>query len=388
MINEVMKKKALFVATIYDFLDGFEANNMEILQNMGYEVHCIANPYVDQIPGNPKVETPNINKLGGVVKHGWRCARSPYDKNNIIAFRQLKALLKKENFDLVHCHTPMGGVLARLACEPYRKKGMKVIYTAHGFHFYDGAPRKNWLVYYPIEKELSRITDVIINITEEDYNRARNEFHAGKVCYVPGIGVDIKKFQNDIPEQDIIEIRKQLGVPNNYIALFSVGELNDNKNHETVIRALAKLKQKNVFYSIAGNGPKQEYLEQLIVDLGLNDRVRLLGYREDVSNLYKAADIYVHPSFREGLSVATMEAMASGLPVINGRIRGNVDLIDENGGILFDPSSVQDCVAAIERMILMSKEERSRMGAYNQSKIKKFGKENVSKLMHDIYASF
>lgn len=378
-----MKKKALFVATIYPFLDGFETNDMKILQEMGYEVHTIANPYVDQIPGNPKVETPNIDKLGGVKKHGWRCARSPYDKNNIIAFRQLQALLKKENFDLVHCHTPMGGVLARIACGPYRKKGMKVIYTAHGFHFYDGAPKKNWLIYYPIEKELSRITDVIINITLEDYNRARKEFHAGHTYYVPGVGVDLEKFNSNI---DIANTRESLGVPNDSIWFLSVGELNENKNHETVIRAISQIRNPSILYTIAGEGPKRGYLENLIQEFGLQKQVKLLGFRIDVNDLYHAADIYIHPSLREGLSVATMEAMACGLPVIEGKIRGNVDLIDKNGGVLYNPESVDECVSSIKRGLELSSEERKTMGKYNQKKIQGFSKNTVEDKMREIYS--
>jgi glycosyltransferase involved in cell wall biosynthesis len=378
-----MKKKALFVATIYGFLNSFESNNMRILKELGYEVHCIANPYEDLIPGHAKVKTPNIDAVGGVIKHGWRCARSPYDKNNIVALRQLKALLKKENFDLVHCHTPMGGVLARIACEPYRKKGMKVIYTAHGFHFYDGAPKKNWLIYYPIEKELSRITDVLINITLEDYNRARKEFHAGHTYYVPGVGVDLDKFKSNV---DIANVRETIGVPNDSTWLLSVGELNDNKNHENVIRAISQIHNPLIFYTIAGEGPKREYLEKLIQELGLQKQVRLLGYCSDVNDLYHAADIYIHPSLREGLSVATMEAMACGLPIIEGKIRGNVDLVDENGGILYNPASVEECVSSVKRGLALTTADRESMGGHNQTKIQGFGRKTVEDKMREIYS--
>ena len=201
--------------------------------------------------------------------------------------------------------------------------------------------------------------------------------------------MDVSKFKNNhISKEEICSLRLTAGVSPKDIWLLSVGELNDNKNHETVIKAIAGLKQSNIFYSIVGEGPKRKYLEELILKLDLSDRIKLLGFRDDVKDLYKAADIYIHPSFREGLSVATMEAMASGLPVITGNIRGNVDLIDNNGGFLFNPSSIQGCSSVISFMIEKNENERLQMGLYNQKKIKKFDKENISKLMRDIYGLF
>lgn len=348
------KKNALFVATIYDFLDKFEVNDMKILQSMGYEVHIIANPYVNQIPGNQKVETPNIDKLGGIKKHGWRCARSPYDKNNIIAFRQLQALLKKENFDIVHCHTPMGGVLARLACEPYRKKGMKVIYTAHGFHFYDGAPKKNWLVYYPIERELSRITDVIITINHEDFSRAKKRFFAKQVYYIPGVGVDTKKFENCVVSKE--DKRSELNIPKDAFVLLSVGELAERKNQKVTLLALAKLKEKkklsDIIYIAAGEGSLKEEYESFIKKENLTAHVKLLGERNDVDELCKAADCFIHMSVREGLGIAPLEGMASGLPLISSYVNGIKDYTEDGktGITIINPVDANEVMLAIEKM--------------------------------------
>ena len=245
----------------------------------------MANPYQDQDPAKARVETPNIDAIGGIIKHDWVCARSPYDRNNILALHQLQVLLKQTYFDIVHCHTPMGGALARIACAPYRKQGLKVIYTAHGFHFFRGAPRKNWLIYYPIEKELSRVTDTLVTITREDYALARGSFFAGQTCYVPGVGVDLEKFQNVDVDRDAK--RRELGIAPSDILLLSVGELNTNKNHRVVIQALGRLSNLNIHYVIAGTGDQADSLKQLAVECGVN--LHLLGYRDDVPELLKPA---------------------------------------------------------------------------------------------------
>ena len=371
-------KKALFVATIYGFLNSFETNNMRLLQDMGCEVHCMANPYQDQDPAKARVETPNIDAIGGIIKHDWVCARSPYDKNNIIALKQLKSLLDSTHFDIVHCHTPMGGVLARIACAPYRKKGLKVIYTAHGFHFFKGAPRKNWLVYYPIEKELSRVTDTLVTITREDYALARGSFFAGRTSYVPGVGVDLEKFRDVAIDRDAK--RREMGSVPSDILLLSVGELNTNKNHQVVIQALGRLSNLNIHYVIAGTGDQADALKQLAAECGVN--LHLLGYRSDVPELLKAADIYALPSLREGLNVSLMEAMASGLPCICGDIRGNQDLIDDGkGGYRVPSADVTAWAEAITKALYASLE----FGEYNQKKISGFSKELVEDNMNSIY---
>ena len=372
------RNRALFVATIYGFLDSFEVNDMRILQDMGYEVHSMANPYVDQDPAKTRVEMPNIDSIGGIVKHDWVCARSPYDKNNIIALKQLNSLLDSTHFDIVHCHTPMGGVLARIACAPYRKKGLKVIYTAHGFHFFKGAPRKNWLVYYPIEKELSRVTDTLVTITREDYALARGSFFAGRTSYVPGVGVDLEKFRDVAIDRDAK--RREMGIVPSDILLLSVGELNTNKNHQVVIQALGRLSNLNIHYVIAGTGDQADALKQLAAECGVN--LHLLGYRSDVPELLKAADIYALPSLREGLNVSLMEAMASGLPCICGDIRGNQDLIDDGkGGYRVPSADVTAWAEAITKALYASLE----FGEYNQKKISGFSKELVEDNMNSIY---
>ncbi len=314
----------------------------------------------------------------------WGCSvyqidtsRSPLSKGNLTAIRQIKDLVNTNQYDIVHCHTPVAAMCTRLACRKARKNGTKVFYTAHGFHFFKGAPKKNWLLYYPVEKYCARFTDVLITINQEDYEFAKKKLKAKKIEYVPGVGIDLNKFSS--VKTDKVAKRVELGIPSDAKLLLSVGELNQNKNHETVIRAIADT---DAYYIIAGEGRLNHHLQSVIAELNLQERVRLLGYRRDVSELCSAADVYVFPSFREGLSVSLMEAMASGLPIVCSKIRGNVDLVDTNGGALFDPHSIVECKAAIENV---KSQKDNTMGLYNVEKIKKFGLDNVLRIMNKLY---
>ena len=241
-------------------------------------------------------------------------------------------------------------MLVRLASRKVRKNGTKVIYTAHGFHFYKGAPLKNWVLYYPIERLLARYTDVLTTINIEDYERAKKSFKAKKIKYIPGVGIDTNRFQQ-IDVNKLVK-RQEIGVPEDSFVVLSVGELNKNKNHETVIKAIARLNNPNVYYVICGQGVLEDYLKKLIKELGLERQIKLLGFRKDIGEICKVADLFVFPSFREGLSVALMEAMASGLPIVCSEIRGNVDLVkDQKGGYLVKPEDVNGFRMNIDKLV-------------------------------------
>lgn len=317
--------------------------------------------------------------------HEWGCkvyqintSRSPLDKGNLIAIKQIKKIVQDGQYDIVHCHTPIAAACTRLACRSLRKKGTKVIYTAHGFHFYKGAPLKNWLLYYPVEKLCAHMTDVLITINTEDYALAQKKLNASCIEYVPGVGVDVESFAGVLVDRDVK--RDEIGVPRDAFVLLSVGELNENKNHKTVIRALAMVDDPTIHYVIAGKGAKKEYLENLAKELNVN--LHLLGYRRDIAELDKISDVFVLPSYREGLNVSTMEAMSSGLPVLCGNIRGNRDLVDNKGGYLFDPCSITECQSTIN--CIRHSDVRS-MGEYNINKIKAFAYSHVHSLMMEIY---
>ena len=318
----------------------------------------------------------------------WGCniyhidtSRSPFSMGNFSAIKQIKKIVSENGYDIVHCHTPIAAMCTRVACRQARKTGTRVIYTAHGFHFYKGAPKKNWLLYYPVEKLCARFTDVLLTINREDYELAKRKLRAGRVEYVPGVGIDVEKFSS--VAVDKAEKKASLGIPVDAPVILSVGELNQNKNHEVILRALAKINT-DAYYVIAGKGALEGELTKIALALGISERVHLLGYREDVAELYHIADVFAHPSYREGLPVSVMEAMAAGLPVVASKIRGNVDLIKDEGGYLAAPNDACGFGTAI-LTLLSNSDLRAKMGAYNRAEAKKYSYEAIEKTILDIY---
>ena len=331
--------KILYVTTIGGTMVFFQSFIRQLIEQ-GHTVD-IACSYPDKV-GQCYLEL-------GCKTYPLSCSRSPLDKGNLSAVKQLKKIVEENHYDIVHCHTPIAAACTRIACRKVRKQGTKVFYTAHGFHFYKGAPLKNWLIFYPIEKLCARWTDVLITINREDYALAQRKLKAKKVAYVPGVGIDVEKFAN--AQVDRAAKRQEIGVPEDAFLLFSVGELNENKNHQVVIRALAQLNEPNIHYAVAGKGGMHEKLETLARELGIEKQVHLLGYRTDAAELYKTADVFVHPSFREGLPVSIMEARAAGLPVICSDIRGCTDLVnDGQEGYLADPRCYNTFAKAIDKI--------------------------------------
>lgn len=317
----------------------------------------------------------------GCKVHDIPFSRSPLSKNNLKAYKILKQLVESEQYDIVHTHTPNASMIARLACRKVRKQGTRVFYTAHGFHFFKGAPLKNWLMYYPIEKFCARFTDVLITINKEDYALAQKKMPAKKVCYVPGVGIDLDRIRS--VQADRNEMRKSMGVPEDCVLLTSVGELIKRKNHQVVIRAIAKLKNPNVHYAIAGQGLLLSELIGLSKELGVEQQVHFLGYRTDVCQIYKASDIAILPSFQEGLPVALMEAMACKIPVICSKIRGNVDLV-QNEDVQFSPFDAEELLAKI-RNLVDKQSLREQLSNENCENVKIFSLKNVLKEMKNIY---
>lgn len=366
-------KKALYAATVVKtHINTFHLPYLEMLKRKGYFTAVAAkNDF-----GDEECRIPCCDHFEEVDFE-----RNPFRMQNLRAYRQLKHYIERERFDLIHCHTPVGGILTRLAARKSRKKyGTKVIYTAHGFHFFKGAKWINWLLYYSAEWLCARFTDVLITINQEDYLLASRKMKAGKVLLFPGVGVDLQQY-NFKPAQRNAK-RLELGVPQDATVLLAVGELVPNKNHVLLLEAMMQLESCHLL--IAGRGPLERDLKRKIQEMGLADRVRLLGFRKDVPELYNACDLFVFPSFREGLSRSLLEAMASGLPVACSRIRGNTDLIDGTGGTLFDPCSVTDCVSAIQAALAADREVQR---AYNAKVVGQYKLDNVLNMMEALYES-
>ncbi len=367
-----MNKRVLMVATVPSMIGQFNINNIHLLLETGYTVD-VASDFTDTSVW-PKERI-------GVFKQdmknlGIECIQLDYSRNalklsrHIASYKETLELLKDKKYSFIHTHTPIASAIIRLAAH---KTGTKVIYTAHGFHFYKGAPFKNWIIFYPIEKLLSKYTDVLITINQEDYKNALNKFKAKKTIYVPGVGVDTQKFTPRKSGRE--KIRKELGIDNDRLMLLSVGELNQNKNHESVIRAIQGF---DITYVIVGKGELKESLEITAKECSVD--IRLVGFRTDVADFYDAADVYVLPSIREGLNVSLMEAMASGLAVACGNIRGNIDLI-ENTDVLFSPTTISEITFALTNAI----KQREILGLKNLEKIKTFSLETVNALMLELY---
>lgn len=369
--------KILYVTTIGSTM-GFFKSFIKKLTDNGNQVELACNN-TDSIP--------DFYIDNGFNIHSIDCSRSPLDKGNLKAIGQIKKIVSGGNFDIVHCHTPIAAACCRIACMKSRKKGLKVIYTAHGFHFYSGAPLKNWLIYYPIEKICSYFTDLIITINKEDYALAQKKLKARSIKYVPGVGIDTEKFTNCfLSPEEKTNLRNEMSVPAEANLLISVGELNENKNHQIILKAISILNDKNIHYAVAGKGSKGVYLTELAKKLGISDRFHLLGYRNDISQIYKAADICCFPSIREGLGLAAIEGMASGLPLIAANNRGTRDLF-QNGanGFLCVPFCAEEFANAI-KLLLNDRSLYESMSNKNIETAKKFDINIINNLMLKIYS--
>lgn len=310
--------------------------------------------------------------------------RSPLKVKNIEAYQNLKTISKETLYDIVHTHTPVASAIARMV---FRKSNSRVIYTAHGFHFYKGAPLINWIIYYPIEWWLSKYTDVLITINKEDYKRAQKSFKAKRIEYIPGVGINLDMFDsiNNVREQK----KKEIGIPVDDKLMLSVGELNENKNHEVVIKALSILDKPNIHYVICGDGLLYSRLSRLIVEYGLVNQVHLLGFRHDVKEIYLISDLFIFPSKREGLPVAFLEALLSGLPVVGSNIRGNSDLAELNLPVkLLDFDTMSPKTLAKEINSCLNGWLAGEVIANLKESLRPFSVEEVKKQLYEIYISF
>lgn len=304
-------------------------------------------------------------------------------KDNIIAYHNAKDIVSKGNIEVIHCNTPIGGLIGRLVGKNYHID--KVIYTAHGFHFFKGAPLFNRTILKMAERIMAHWTDAIITMNEEDYQSAL-KFKlrkGGKVYKVHGVGITLDDF-SDI-QVDYKTKRAELGLKDTDIVCISAGDLVARKNYGIAIEALAKIKNNNVHYLICGVGPEKDNLEKLAVENEIAERIHFLGFRSDVKELMKISDIFLFTTLQEGMPRSMMEAMASGLPCIASKIRGNVDLLDEGqGGYLREPSDLEgisECISSL----LDNPSLREKMGKYNLEIIKSYDVKVVIREIEKIY---
>ena len=377
----MQKKKVLFVATVVKtHMMQFHIPYLKMFQEMGWET-AVASRNDYENPEDCKI--PYCDTYYDIPFE-----RLPWKIKNIQSYKILKKIIDEGNYDIIHCHTPVGAMIARLAALSARRKGTKVIYTAHGFHFFKGAPLMNWLLFYPAEWLLAPVTDVLITINQEDHARALKQLHAKRIEYVPGVGIHTEKFRE--LTIDRTEKRRSLGYGEEDFLALTVAEMTPNKNHITILKAMALLKDREEFqhihYLICGRGEMWASLEESARELGIADHVNFLGYRTDAPELYKASDLFLFVTFREGLSVALMEAMSSGMPIVCAKIRGNTDLIDDGVSGLFSENSPE---AVAEHILAMYRDPQRRqlLGKAAAEKALLFDDKNVLNQVKEIYLS-
>lgn len=377
-------KKVLIVTTISGFLPQFEMHDVDILQSMGYEVHYASN---FDVP----VYDFSMDRLRekGIIIHPIPIAKSPtHLKAHKQTISKLRQIIDEENITLIHCHNPMGGVDARIAAR-LSNASSKVIYTAHGFHFYKGAPVHYWLCFYPVEKFLARYTDVIVTINREDYERAKAKFHlksGGFVRQIHGVGVNTKRFCEG---RDLRQSKRQeLGIPDDAFHIVTAAELTPNKNQQVIIDAIGRLGKNNIYYSICGKGANHEALQNLIDELKLTDRIKLLGYRNDIEEILQTADAFAFPSHREGLGVAAVEALFCGVPVIASDNRGSREYMQDGINGYVAKSNTADEFASLIERLMNDKESYQRMAKNCRASVESFATESTMAIMREIYKNF
>ncbi|MGM9988148.1 MAG: glycosyltransferase family 4 protein [Bacillaceae bacterium] len=366
-------KKILYITTVSRTINAFLIPHIEMLLADGHQVDCAC--CIDQ-----EVQDVLLNK--GVHIYPLPFTRNPLDLNNLKAFKQLGKLQQKNQYDIVHVHTPIAALYGRLLKMKFPQ--LKTIYTVHGFHFYKGAPFLNWAIYYPIEKVMAHFTDVMITMNEEDYERSQT--FAAKACYhINGVGIDTKQFNIETYEKEAI--RNELGLAQDDFVILMIAEVNANKNHKQMIEAVTILKERGIDVKVlcAGDGEKLEEIKELVAKKQLNSNIRMLGYRTDIQALIAACDIGMLLSYREGLPRNIMELMACGKPVIGTNIRGIRDLIDnEKTGFLVEVSDSEDTANRIEELVC-NKQIRNDFAAQSLMKIEDYRIEKVNKQLEKIY---
>ena len=349
--------RILYVATVLSHICQFHLPHMKYLQEQGWEVHVAAH---DNLAVKNGLQLKYCDKF---IETPF--SRSPKSPDNLKAYKQLKKLLGEEYYDVILCNTPMGGIVARLTARETRKRGTKLIYMAHGFHFFKGSSKAAWLVYYPIEKYMAKYCDLLITINWEDYALAKEKFSKrARIAHIHGVGVDEKRYHPATAEAQLA-MRAAEGLSKDDFVILCTGELNENKNQKTLISSAALLKDKlpDLKVLLAGNGPREQELREQIRAEGLENHVRLLGYRTDLENLVPAVDLVVSCSHREGMPLNIIEAMLCKKPVIASHNRGHDELVrDGDTGALFDADDSHRLSALIQQLYPAA-ERRAAMGA-------------------------
>ena len=375
--------KALLLAAMGSVHRQHNKANIKALKEIGAIIYLAANFGTD----TPR-EKNNTQFVAECKRDGINIIDIPFRRGgfitNIFQIPVLNKFLKREKFDIVHVHTETGGFMLRLSCLIQSKCNTKCVYTPHGMSFWKGSSLKSQLVYRPLERWICSAMDMNLGMNMEEVENLKR-WNQRTAHYVHGVGLNVARMQN--PARSREQMREEFGLTESDKFIASIGELDDNKNHITVIKALATLGRKDFKYVVCGVGPNKDMLLAEAEHMGLKENVILAGYRLDIPDVLNAADIFVFPSFHEGMPVSALEAMACGLPIICSEIRGNVDIIREgDNGYLFQPSDVETLARKLE-YLLDDAEKRKIMGLKNKENVKDFSLESVTEELKKIYKS-
>lgn len=373
-----MGKRILITSTDLMMIQ-FLAQHIENFAEHGYEIEIACSDvgrYMDEIKKSLKNSVEAVYTVSLV--------RSPFSFFNIKGYRELRKIILDGDYDIIWTNEPVMGAVTRLAARKSRKDGTRIVYMVHGFHFYSGAPIINWVLFYPIERMLSTVTDYIITLNSEDFKRAKR-FPVKHVYYIHGIGADTDRLKKDTVNQDI---RKKLKIPEEAFLILSVGELNANKNQKIIIDALSLLQDKDIYYVLCGSGKNLKTLQAQSRKCQLQDNIRFVDYRRDIINFYDQADVFVLPSYREGMPIALLEAMYCGVTPVTSDIRGVKDVMKDGiTGIICSPG---DSKAFAEAIKTLKEDKRLRKGYGENSRkaVKPYMLSLIKKKILDIFESF
>ena len=369
---ELKGKKVAIIATTDDMIERFMPPHIQFLVHSGAKVDCFM--------ANTGFDCSNIKSINNVNINYINFTRFPFTIKNFKGYKILKKYFKENKYDLISCMQPVGGVMGRLVGKKFK---VKTLYTAHGFHFYKGCPLKNKLIYKNIEKWCSKYTDALVTMNNEDFENAK-KFKAKKVYKINGIGVDLTKYKID-KNLDKNKLKKELGLAEDDFIVTSIGELNENKNTFRLLKVFKNIENSKIKYLVCGQGKLKSKYEKFVEENNLQDKIKILGFRKDIPNILNITDVYIMPSYREGLSKSMMEAMSYGLPVIASKIRGNIDLLgDSEGGLLCEPEDDEAYKSFINKLSRDSNLCAS-FGERNRDFIKNFDIDVVLKQMEKIY---
>ena len=369
----ITNKKILMISTTDNMIWQFLLPHIRHLQDLGNTVECVC--------ARTGFWFDELKDSHNLVMHEIDFGRNPIKLKNFKGYKQLKKLQEEKRFDLVYCQQPVGGMMGRLLGKKFK---IPVIYTAHGFHFFKGCPLVNKVVYKTVEKWLSKYTDILITINEEDYQSAL-KMKAKKVFKINGIGIDDKKIKFEY--FDKIAFRKEIGLNENDKVILTVSEINENKNYITMLQTIKQLveQDKTIKFVSCGTGVWKDKIHNYAKELGIEENVIFLGYRKDIGKIMQVSDIFFHASFREGLTLSVMEAMSFGLPCVVSNVRGNRDLIvDGKGGFVCEPTDAQNFAVKLE-FLLKNAEDYKLMSEFNKKESEKYTVKFVIKQLEEIY---